>query len=91
MKGYSGEFARTYIDATVPDMAFGEYWVREEEIRKRWERKNERKKLTLFNLDTFKNKQKTSFPLYRTRAATPTASWTTTRTRIASGTKDGRK
>ena len=28
VKGYSGEFARTYIDATVPDMAFGEYWVR---------------------------------------------------------------
>ena len=31
MKGYSGEFSRTYIDATVPDMAFGEYWVRRRE------------------------------------------------------------
>lgn len=24
--GYSGEFVKGYIDATVPDMAFGEYW-----------------------------------------------------------------
>jgi alpha-amylase len=31
VKGYSGEFSRTYIDATVPDMAFGEYWVRRRE------------------------------------------------------------
>ncbi|KAK9829872.1 hypothetical protein WJX72_008358 [[Myrmecia] bisecta] len=26
VKGYSGQFAREYIDATVPQLAFGEYW-----------------------------------------------------------------
>ena len=26
VKGYSGEFTRKYIDASVPLMAFGEYW-----------------------------------------------------------------
>ncbi|KAK9843998.1 hypothetical protein WJX81_001575 [Elliptochloris bilobata] len=26
VKGYGGEFAKEYIDMTVPEMAFGEYW-----------------------------------------------------------------
>ena len=59
VKGYSGEFARTYIDATVPYMAFGEYWVRareekrkkEEREERRWERKNEKRNELNFNLD----------------------------------------
>ena len=25
-RGYNGSFAKTYIDATVPEMAFGEFW-----------------------------------------------------------------
>ncbi|CAL5221418.1 g3605 [Coccomyxa viridis] len=26
VKGYSGEFVKEYLDATVPELAFGEYW-----------------------------------------------------------------
>lgn len=26
VRGYSGQYAKIYIDATVPEMAFGEYW-----------------------------------------------------------------
>ncbi|KIY91500.1 hypothetical protein MNEG_16464, partial [Monoraphidium neglectum] len=26
VRGYGGQFVKTYIDATVPQMAFGEYW-----------------------------------------------------------------
>lgn len=26
VKGYSGDFVKEYLDATVPEMAFGEYW-----------------------------------------------------------------
>ncbi len=26
VRGYNGQYARAYIDATVPAMAFGEYW-----------------------------------------------------------------
>lgn len=26
VRGYKGEYAKIYIDATVPEMAFGEYW-----------------------------------------------------------------
>lgn len=26
VRGYSGTYAKQYIDATVPEMAFGEYW-----------------------------------------------------------------
>lgn len=26
VKGYAGEYAKLYVDATVPSMAFGEYW-----------------------------------------------------------------
>ena len=55
VKGYSGEFARTYIDATVPYMAFGEYWVRAREEKERGERREEvgeKKRNELnFNLD----------------------------------------
>lgn len=26
VRGYAGQFAKQYIDETVPEMAFGEYW-----------------------------------------------------------------
>lgn len=26
LQGYDGRWVREYVDATVPEMAFGEYW-----------------------------------------------------------------
>jgi len=26
VRGYGGQFVKAYIDATVPELAFGEYW-----------------------------------------------------------------
>lgn len=26
VRGYNGQYCKTYVDATVPEMAFGEYW-----------------------------------------------------------------